>query len=345
MTKWIREDLRNFKPYTVEDVGYAVKLDANESPFYLPGPVKQALIRWLERDENLNLYPDTSSTQLREKIAAFWNVSAENVTCGVGSDQIIDCITKAFLETSDSILTIEPTFSMYAQSALINKGKVISLKSDEDIIKEAQDPQNNVKLLFLCTPNNPTGHNMTPHTITKILKELDIPVVVDEAYAEFSETSIINYINEYPNLIVLRTFSKAFGLAGARVGYALAHKDLIKAIDIVRPPYNLSALSQQMAVLALENNLVYKERVQMLKKERERVFDALKDNQNLTVYRSDANFLYIESLQDIGALLKEHGIAVRKFPHGDDGLFRIRVTIGLPAQNDAVVTALLKGDV
>ena len=346
MTKWIREDLRNFKPYSVEDVGYAVKMDANESPFFLPGPVKQNIIQWLQRDENLHLYPDTSNTVLREKLATFWNMEAENITCGVGSDQIIDCIAKAFLEAGESILTIEPTFSMYAQSAVINKGRVISLADTNDIIRVAKEPQNNVKVLFLCTPNNPTGHNMEPPDIIRLLRVLDLPVVIDEAYAEFSETSMVEYIREYNNLIVLRTFSKAFGLAGARVGYALAQRELIEAIDVVRPPYNLSALSLQLAVAVLENSMVYRERVQILKKERDRVFEALEGNSLLKVYPSEANFLYIESRQDLGKLLKEQGIAVRMFPQGEDGVFRIRISIGLPAQNDLVIAGLskLKGE-
>lgn len=343
--KWIRKDLRNFKPYRANTEQFDIRLDANESPFNLTGKVKEDLLYWINNCENLNIYPDSDSNGLKDELSLFWNVSNDNIICGVGSDQLIDYITKVFIEPDDTVITLKPTFSMYSLSAVLNHGKVkeIPLKDGfsydiYDIIKAAN--VNNAKLLFLCTPNNPTGNSFTERELLQILESVDCPVVIDEAYAEFAGQTMIPHIHTHENLIVLRTFSKAYGLAGARVGYALACEAMINAIGIVKSPYNLCTLSQLLAISALRDSNEYKKRISDLIENRNELYEKLKDLKGLNVYPSDGNFLFIESNINISEALKNDGIIVRNFEDGEKR--SVRISIGTKEQNIKVYEIIKK---
>lgn len=344
--QFIRDDLKDYVPYNAREIKCKVKLDANESPFHLSNQIKEDIIKWLNTDENLNRYPDTDCKELRKKLSEYWSVKSKNIICGVGSDQIIDYICKIFLEPDDIVCVPSPSFSMYTLTAQLNRAKVVNISFDNDFEYNVDKiievyKANNPKILFICNPNNPTGKEIKAKEIKKILEEVNCIVVVDEAYAEFNDITMIPYIDKYPNMIVLRTFSKAYNLAGIRVGYAIANKDIIKALEIVKTPFNLSTLSQLIATKAVENSILTNQRVDWLKDEKNWLYKKLKKFNILKPYSSYSNFIYVESKIDIAKGLKDRGIIIRNFKTEND-LYKSRITVGNREENKKLLKALKK---
>ena len=342
--KFLRKDLQAFEPYRSEKANYSIKLDANESPYALADEVRQKAINWLSIEETLNIYPDSDSEELRGALALYYEIIPENIICGVGSDQLIDYITKAFLSPGDAVVIQPPTFAVYSLAASLNHGKVVELPADYSYNLDSCDIINTVanskaKLLFLCTPNNPTGSSIPPETLVRIIENVNCPVVVDEAYAEFSGDSMLPFLNKYENMILLKTFSKAFGLAGARVGYAIAQPPLIEALETVKAPYNLPTLSQKLAVWALQSSGEYKSRVRAISIARDELFQTLSQLTNLLVTQSDANFLFIESDTNLYKLLLANGIISRNLKPGLKK-FAIRLSVTLAETNKKIVEIL-----
>ncbi len=345
MNKWLRDDLQEYKPYIPNEVPHTYKMNANESPFCMEENVKKDLIAFLENSENLNIYPNSNADSLREHIADLYGFHKDNIVCGVGLDEVIDCITKAFLNVGDSVIFPIPTFYMYELSTIINRGKVVKVMLEEDfsldenkIIKAVND--NNGKLVFLCTPNNPTGGVIQREKLIKIIENVKCPVVIDEAYVEFADNSMLSFVEKYENLIIMRTFSKAYGLAGARVGYAIGNTEIIEAITIVKPPYNISTISQILATSAIKNSDKYKERIEYLKKEREYLIKELKKIKGIKVYKSETNFIYmITDLPIYKNALKE-GILVREYA-SEIGA-NIRITVGKHQENEKLMKIIQK---
>ena len=340
----IRQDLKGFKPYEVHEEHCKFKLDANESPFGITDAVRKKIITWLENDENLNIYPDTNQVQLRQAVAKFYGLAAEHVVCGVGSDQLIDYLCKVFLNPGDVVLAPSPSFSMYSLSAKLNHGKIVEMPLNSEYtynVGEIIEAINlhRPKITFLCTPNNPTGCSLSNDEIAQIATNSEGIIVVDEAYAEFSNESMAGQVLKHENVIVLRTFSKAYGLAGARIGYGLACEALIKTLEIVKAPYSLSTLSMLLAVEILNDMPAYKVRISEINAEKLHLMDELKKFGWLKVYPSDANFLFVESERKIADLFKQNGIMVRQF-ESKNGLERFRFSVGTKEANEALVSAI-----
>ena len=362
MNKWVRKDLREYIPYNATAKPAKIILDANESPWNLPEEVRQDMLDWFTYEEDLNRYPDTDCIELREAIATMWNcdLTKENIVCGVGSDQLIDYITKAILSPGDAVVTTTPSFSMYGLTAKLNHGHVAAfpleagtefrLDHDADAFI-AFAKENNAKLAFLCTPNNPTGQTIQKPTLMKIVKALDCPVVVDEAYGEFTHhgmqsipnkienviydrPTMIPWVNEYPNVIVLRTFSKAYGLAGARIGYSVSHVELAKALNIVRAPYNVPTVSQKLALSVLRHRVVYERRLSYIRS----MEQELAAIDGIRVYESEANFVYFETEMNVSDALEAAGIRVRVFQRGEKE--KIRLSYGTEEQKQAVLAVI-----
>lgn len=343
--KYIRSDLQNFQPYSTPSLPYKVKMDSNESPFPLPEEIKQELIQWIKTDENLNRYPDTDTTQLRKELGKVWNMKKENIICGVGSDQLIDCMMKVFLEPKDKVLIPSPSFSMYALTARMNHGIPIEvpLKDNYDYgstqIVEAYKKYQ-PKIVILCTPNNPTGNSLSIEEIEKIVSQISCPILIDEAYGEFAGESMIPLVEKFPHLFVIRTFSKAFGLAGIRVGYGIGSKDIIDAISITKPPFNISTLSEKIALLALKQVPTYHERIQLLQEEKKWLKNQL-ESMGCQVYSSKANFLLTKiEKKNIRQALMEKQILVRDFSKHPNLSHCIRITIGTRHENELFLKAL-----
>lgn len=343
--KRIRDDLKDFVPYKVEDTKYNIKLDANESPFGLADNVKADIINWFTNEENLNIYPDTECVELRKQLSLLYNVSAENIVCGVGSDQIIDYLTKAFLGKDDSIATINPTFSMYGLSAILNHGNNLKFEAKADFSFDIHDiiegvNRSKCKILFICSPNNPTGNDLSRGEIEEIISKTNCIVAVDEAYGEFSGKTVIDLVDKYDNLIVLRTFSKAYGLAGARVGYGIGSKEIIDGINVVKPPFNLSTISQKLAISVLKNRDEYDKRIKEIIENKNQLYSLLMEIESLKVYESEANFLYVESEIPLYDKLLENGILVRKF--NSDNKECLRITVGWKEDNQKLYEVIKK---
>jgi len=339
----IRPEIRSFTPYNANQQPYRIKLDANESPFNMPIEVRQKLADFILKNPQLNLYPDTDSIELRKAIGEHWNVSEEGIIVGTGSDQLIQVITNVFVGNEDKVLYPVPSFSMYRDSCLIAGGVAVKYLLDpidkykyskETIINAYENEQ--PKIIYICNPNNPTGNLMQIDEILEVVRYCQKSIViVDEAYAEFCDTTVIPYIEEYQNLLVLRTFSKAYGLAGVRCGYSISSKNLANAINLARPPYNISSLSQYVAQLVLmEKDQIYKNTT-FLVEQREWVAGELAKIKGVEVFNSSANFILIkiENCKEVYKKLCEKGIFIRSF--GSAPLLEgcMRISIGTHEQN------------
>jgi histidinol-phosphate aminotransferase len=334
-----RRGLVDMEPYLSPLSSDVIKLDANESPWNLPDNIRRKLIRWLEDAENLNRYPDTGNTALRESIARHWGVTPSNVTCGVGSDQLIDMICRVFLEPGGCVAAFKPTFGMYAATAELNHGRAVSVpvgydtRAARELLRAAGE--NDAKIIFLCSPNNPTGRAMSGDAVGCVLENAECVVVLDEAYADFNGTSFIGRISEYPNAIVIRTFSKAYGLAGIRVGYAIASERAIELINKAKPPFNIPTISQLLAEWAMDEAGEYASRAKSLAAARDRLMEMLAPMDWLDAEPSDANFVLLTSRFDIAPALASGGVRARDFGT-QDGIRRVRVTVGTDEENKKV---------
>lgn len=324
-----------------------IKLDANENP-YGPSPRVQAALAALQGQE-LAIYPDPEHTRLRAAISRYIGQPASRIMCGVGSDELIDLIMRISFQPSDMLIDCPPTFPMYAFNASILQASVINVPRDADFVLDiegiAEAAERGGKLLFLASPNNPTGNPLPREQLLRLL-ELPILLVADEAYAEFSGESVLDLVGSSPNLVVLRTFSKWAGLAGMRIGYALAHEDLLAYIWKIKQPYNLNVAAEAAAIAALEDIDYLRGNIARLIAERERLAAELGRFQGLHVYPSQANFLLCRLSgrgERIGLhvrdTLRRRGILIRAY---DKAGLRdcVRFSIGRPEQTDALLAAL-----
>jgi len=337
LDKLLRNNIKALKPYSSardEFSGEAeVFLDANENPYNAP----------------YNRYPDPLQWAVKEKIAELKNIAPEKIFLGNGSDEPIDIIFRAFCEPGvDNMVSIDPTYGMYQVAADINNVEVRKVKLNEDFGFSAQkllDATNlYTKAIFVCSPNNPTANLLDKAEIVKLLTGFDGLVVVDEAYIDFSpESSLLPELDNFENLIILQTFSKAWGMAGIRLGMAFAQPEIIRVFNKVKYPYNINILTQQKALELLDNlqekedwvKTIVDERAKMVKKLFKLPFVQV-------VYPSDANFVLVKmhDARGIYEYLTDQKIIVRdrsKIALCDDCL---RITIGSPEENKKLRKAL-----
>ena len=227
-----------------------IKLNSNENPFPPSPRVKEALSRL--NYENLRLYPDPLSLELREKLGALYGFSAGQILCGNGSDDILNMIVRTFVQPGDSLGFYEPTFPLYRVLGIIHGGQVVPLPVVEPYDRPP-DPPANVRVFFLANPNSPVGFGYPVSLVTELARKVKGIFVVDEAYAEFALENALKLIREFKNVIVVRTVSKSYSLAGVRLGYAIASEDLIREMFKVKDPFNVNGLTQQLVFAALED--------------------------------------------------------------------------------------------
>ena len=327
----ISELVKSFQPYRVVEGDYKIWLDKNESPFDLPLFIKEEAFDELG-ELNFNRYPSIDSMPLRERIAEHYTLSPVNVAVGNGSDELISYLLKLF--DGEYIITTPPTFGMYTFYARLDGIPVVEVPLKDDFTIDGEsiaEKAKNAKLIFIASPNNPTGNLQPREEIIKVL-ETGKPVVVDEAYAEFAGESLVGMLDDYPNLIILRTFSKAYGLAGIRVGYMLASETFIDALYRILPPFPVGLPAMVIAEKALEYRDVMERRIRYIVEERERVRKAL----GKLAYPSDANFLLVNA--NAYEFLLERGIVVRRLSGWLAG--HIRVTVGRRLENNAFLEAI-----
>ena len=331
-----------------------IKVDANENPF---GPSPRALAA-LSSYPYYAIYPDPEQNLLREAISRYIDQPKQRIICGAGSDELIDLLMRAFLAPGDAMINCGPTFGMYPFDAQLFAARVISIprtqafELDLDAIAQAVETQQ-PKIIFVANPNNPTG-TLTSRAAIERLLQLPLLVVVDEAYAEFAGTSVAELVGQYPNLVVLRTFSKWAGLAGLRIGYGLVPESLISQLWKIKQPYNVNVAAEQAATASLEDIDYLLGNVMRLVAERERLFEALHELAWLEPYPSRANFILCRvsghgaqasnshQRQDAVSLkqhLEQRGILIRYYSTAALADC-VRLSVGTPDQNDSVLAAL-----
>lgn len=347
MAEFLRDDIKGLKPYKVHSIPYKIKLDANESPYDLPDAIRQQLAKELVEGYQFNRYPDSDATALRQAISRYCGVSPDEIMVGVGSDELIRVIISAFVGKGDVVLYPSPSFPMYGIFTRIAGGIPLEVLLDGNFNYDMSAfyraiEQYKPKLVFICSPNNPTGNVIDKDELMKLIMAFNGVIVVDEAYGEFCGESIVSQSVNYPNVLVLKTFSKAFGLAGLRVGYMIGNRKLVEEVYAVKPPYNLNSFSQRVAQLVLENIDAFRDRIATIVAERERLYHRLSAVKGIEVYPSKANFLLIKV--DDGEMvykkLMEQGILVRNFPNDSRLKNHLRITVGTRQDNDAFVETL-----
>lgn len=329
----VRENILQLQPYISfrdhNEFNAPVMLDANESPF-----------------GECNRYPDSTQKKLKSKLAGLKNVSPSQIAIGNGSDELIDLIIKIFCEPKkDAILMMNPSFAMYGFYATINENKVLKLDLDENFeivkdnfLKTVEDPS--LKIFFLCSPNNPTGNSVDD--IEFYLQNFNGIVVVDEAYIEFSgKKSSLELVEKYSNLIVLQTFSKAWGIAGARVGMAYASEEIISLINTVKAPYNVNVLSQELILKTLEEENRLQENVSCILEERTWLKEQFEGIACIKkVFSTDANFFLIrmENVDNVySKMLEEEILTSRRDPAIPEC---IRINVGNRTENKKLINLL-----
>jgi histidinol-phosphate aminotransferase len=332
LQKILRKNIRGLQPYSSarsEYTGTGIFLDANENPF-----------------GKLNRYPDPGQYSLKQRISEIKLVPAENIFIGNGSDEVIDLVIRIFCTPgADKILTFTPTYGMYEVAAAINDIELLKVPLDKDfqietslLTKDLDDEK--LKIIFICSPNNPTGNCIDD--IEDVLQHFKGIVVVDEAYIDFAQNpSFISKLNKYPNLIVVQTLSKAWGLAAARVGIAYASTDIISYLAKAKPPYNVSALNQDAALEALDDITTFETNKAMLLQQKDLLRTQLDQLPMVKkVFPSDANFLLVETTDAAKiykALLARH-IIVRNRTHVVQNC--IRISVGSPEENKQLIETM-----
>ncbi len=335
-----RPNIWALKPYSSARDEYSGKtasvfLDANENPYNAPN----------------NRYPDPLQKELKALIAPVKKVKPEQIFLGNGSDEAIDLLFRAFCRPGiDNVVAIHPTYGMYQVCADINDVEYRKVLLDEKFQFKAEDllraSDENTKLIFLCSPNNPTGNNLDAKEIITLLREFQGIVIVDEAYIDFStQPSFIGILDEYPNLVILQTFSKAWGCAAIRLGMAFASPDIIGIFTKIKYPYNINLLTQQEALRMMQRHYEVQRWISTLLEERARLMQAFTQLPCCKkVFPTDANFFLtrVSNAKAIYDYLVDQGIIVRNRSNITRCEDCLRITVGTRPENDALLEALRK---
>ncbi|MBO6532706.1 MAG: histidinol-phosphate transaminase [Muricauda sp.] len=339
VNRLVRESVRKLQPYSsardeyVSDGSEMIFLDANENPF----------------DNGVNRYPDPYQRSLKSVLSEQKGLAEQQILLGNGSDEVLDLIYRAFCEPNqDNIITLPPTYGMYKVLAGINavENREVLLTKDfepnvTEILKVADS---NSKLLFICSPNNPTGNAFQKKEIKELLESFNGLVVVDEAYIDFSnDESWVSELKQYPNLIVTQTLSKAYGLAGIRLGICYASEEIIGILNKIKPPYNVNQLTQQRALQRVLHQDLVKQEVKQILDEREELTKALKDLEFVAaLYPTDANFVLakVDDANKRYQQLLEKQVVVRNRSTQPLCENTLRFTVGTPEENKKLIAIL-----
>ena len=339
INKYVRSNILNVSPYSSARDEFTdldrdmVFLDANENPF----------------ENGVNRYPDPNQQSITALLAMQKGVDTSQILLGNGSDEVLDLLFRAFCEPNkDNVISLPPTYGMYKVLSDINAIENREILLDRTFqpripeILAAQDEYS--KLLLLCSPNNPTGNSIDQEVIMKLLRDFNGIVVIDEAYIDFSEKeSWITQLNKYPNLVVTQTLSKAYGMAGIRLGICVASDAIISILKKIKPPYNVNSLTQQRALEGLLNVESVINEVSIIVKEKERLCNLMSELTCIQkIFPSDANFLLaqVDDAPKRYRQLIEEGIVVRNRSNQPLCANTLRFTVGTPSENDELINAL-----
>jgi len=333
LTEIIRPDLLGMKPYSSARDEYegdaSLFLDANENPF----------------NNGVNRYPDPLQKTLKKRIAEIKGVRPEQIFLGNGSDECIDLLFRLLCRPGiDKAASISPSYGMYAVSARINQIELVDILLNEDFsldVDRVIEKASGCKLLFLCSPNNPTGQSFPKVQVLEIVKRFNGIVVLDEAYVDFSnELSFLTELDNFPNLAVSQTFSKAYGMAGVRLGMLFGSEELINWINKIKPPYNINQLTQEFVLQKLSDPAKVQKEISIIRSEREKLLTDLdKLDQILVVYPSDSNFILVKvkDANDLYNYLINNGLVVRNRSNQPLCSNTLRLTVGTPDENQKLL--------
>lgn len=334
-------------PYDPKYLPADAMLSANESPYELDTEVQASVLQALE-GAIANRYPDPLANDLRDAIAQSYSLARENVLVGNGGDELIFDIALAWGGQHRTMLNVPPTFSSYTSFSRLFGTQVVDIPRNEgdfSIDEEAvlaRVAQGDIDWIALCSPNNPTGDLARLEFIEQLLNETDALVLIDEAYGEFCEQSTLSLFAQHKNLVILHTFSKAYRLAGVRVGYILAHPEVISELCKVRMPYSVGVFQQAAALAVWNHRASFEESTRLLVSQRQRLEQRLSALDGVQVFSSQANYVLVRipHAGQVWQQLFERGILVRDFSAGELTRDCLRISVGTPEQNDAVIEAL-----
>lgn len=346
-SKYLRRELQNLKPYIVDRATYKIRLDANES-FIKP---EEYLLDEMKEQINsalFNRYPDADSERVCALYANYARVSPENIMAGNGSDELIQILVNTFVEQGEKVLILNPDFSMYSFYSEIGGGIPIFVETDEEFQVNVQELIDNIKIVkpkmvILSNPNNPTGGIIEREKLVRLVEESSCLVVIDEAYYEFYRESLVDVIDKYDNLIVLRTCSKAAGMAAIRLGFLITNLQLLNELKSVKPPFNVNSISQSFGEVILKNKETINLNSDKIIQGRELLLKELRKFKQFKLFKTKANFVLLryEKAQNLNKELLENGIKIRSF---DGGRLKncLRITIGSKAENQVLIEVIDK---
>lgn len=349
--EWLKKEIQGFKPYQVAPITVPTVINANENAKSLweYTDVKSAVMEKLLTVAP-NRYPLPYADSLRAKTAAYIGCKPEEILLGNGGDEMISLITQAFLDKGDSIVVHGPTFDMYALGAEANGASVNTVVDSSDFAHDIEEflqviAETNPKIVYVCNPNNPTGVLWKKNDLVRIAEAAPKVVIFDEAYMEFcddSELTMIHELVEYPNMLILRTFSKAFGLAGCRVGYLVGQEDAINMVSKVKPPYNLNVFSQAIAEVALDYKEVLLGEVQKVCALRDEFIETVSELSHAEVFPSATNFVLLRTdrVEALQKALLEAGILAKYYSPGSALYGCLRITITTAEVNERLLTVI-----
>ncbi len=351
MTKTIiKPEVLGLTPYTLQDHAYRYKLNQNENPFGFPNELKEAFWQRV-RDRNWARYPDFHLRHVTERLADHAGVSPDMVLVGNGSNELIQVALMVTVSHGDTIVIPTPTFTLYALLATVLGAtpQTVMLRDGDfalpaaEIIAVAREKQ--ARVVILCTPNNPTGNTHAEADIRRIIEACDGLVIVDEAYHEFCNQDLRSLLDDYENVVLLRTFSKAWGLAGARLGYLLGPPALVQEIAKAKLPYGLNIFSETAALVALDHREAMQEQVAEIGRQRDLLFGALSALEGAHPYPSQANFIltrFDRPSGEVFAACLENGVLVRDVSHYPGLAGHLRLSVGTAEENAILLASLEK---
>lgn len=340
------ERLKNLVPYEPLKGSYSIRADANESFLSLPDDLREQIAQAVS-EIRFNRYPDSTCKQLRESFAELYGLNASRIVAGNGSDELIGLIISSFTAPGDAMAVVSPEFSMYAFYAQMCGVKVETFSKKENeltldvdaFIQFAKEKQ--VSLVILSNPCNPTSLVSSREDMKKIVDSLDCLVVIDEAYMEFSTGSVLDVADSRDNLIVLKTCSKAFGMAAIRLGFAVSNETITTALRSVKSPYNVNSMTQTAGCVLFQQKDYLNNCIEQIKQSRDELYsmiDALKDKKTdlQNVVNTQANFVFVKvkEPQNVNQSMRKRGIALRCLGE------YLRISASSPQENQAIVTAL-----
>jgi histidinol-phosphate aminotransferase len=340
----LNEKIRDLKPYDPITGYYPIRLDANESFIQVPGSILSKIQRAVT-EVPYNRYPDPYAVELCESFASFYHVNPKNVTAGNGSDELISVLCNAFLMKGETVMTVSPDFSMYHFYSSIVEANCIQYEKEPDLTIDvdemiAKAEKNNVRMIVFSNPCNPTSLGLKREDVRHLISSVNALVVLDEAYMDFWDQSLLEEVENYDNLIILKTCSKAFGMAGIRLGFAVANRTITQAIQAVKSPYNVNLLTQKIGSIVLQEKELISSGIDEILKSKNDLYSELKriegnSPDRMHVYESVTNFIFIkmkDSKRMFESLLSA-GIAIRYMGE------YIRITAGTEKENAELIKA------